>query len=70
MTTDTTAGSNFANTLFKATLGNRDAIGEIIRMYLPLIDHLSTVNGKINEDMRQELFLHLIRKINRFSLLL
>jgi hypothetical protein len=69
MTTDTTAESDFANTLFKATLGNSDAIGEIIRMYLPLIDHLSTVNGKIDEDMRQELFLHLIRKIRKFSLL-
>ena len=69
MTTDTTAGSDFANTLFKATLVNSDAIGEIIRMYLPLIDHLSTVNGKIDEDMRQELFLHLIRKIRKFSLL-
>ena len=69
MTTDTTAESDFANTLFKATLGNSDAIGEIIRIYLPLIDHLSTVNGKINEDMRQELFLHLISKIRKFSLL-
>jgi len=69
MTTDTTAESDFANTLFKATLGNSDAICEIIRMYLPLIDHLSTVNGKIDEDMRQELFLHLIRKIRKFSLL-
>ena len=69
MTTDTTAGIDFANTLFKATLGNSDAIGEIIRTYLPLLDHLSTVNGKIDEDMRQELFLHLIRKIRKFSLL-
>ena len=53
MTTDTTAESDFANTLFKATLGNSDAIGEIIRMYLPLIDHLSTVNGKIDVSAQQ-----------------
>ena len=44
MTTDTTAGIDFANTLFKATLGNSDAIGEIIRMYLPLIDHLQKIS--------------------------
>ena len=58
----------FREVLEKAVRGDKVAMEQIFILYKPMIDHASVVNGKLDEDFRQEIFLHLdsdpqIRKI-------
>ncbi|MDO5400181.1 MAG: helix-turn-helix domain-containing protein [Eubacteriales bacterium] len=36
-----------------AVAGDRDALEEIFEMYMPLINHASTINGELDENCRQ-----------------
>lgn len=58
----------FSVILSAAISGNNDALVQLILMYRPLIDGLSVTDGGINEDLRQELLIHLIKKIRYFSI--
>ena len=58
----------FSEILSAAVSGNNDALVQLILMYRPLIDGLSVTDGGINEDLRQELLIHLIKKIKTFSI--
>ena len=58
----------FSVILSAAISGNNDALVQLILMYRPLIDGLSVTDGGINEDLRQELLIHLIKKIKTFSI--
>ena len=58
----------FREILSAAVSGNNDALVQLILMYRPLIDGLSVTDGGINEDLRQELLIHLIKKIKTFSI--
>ena len=43
------------------------AMEQIFILYKPMIDHASVVNGKLDEDFRQEIFLHLVTAIPKFA---
>jgi hypothetical protein len=58
----------FREILSAAVSGNNDALVQLFLMYRPLIDSLSVTDGDINEDLRQELLIHLIKKIKTFSI--
>jgi hypothetical protein len=58
----------FREILSAAVSGNNDALVQLFLMYRPLIDGLSVTDGGINEDLRQELLIHLIKKIKTFSI--
>jgi hypothetical protein len=58
----------FREILSAAVSGNNDALVQLFLMYRPLIDSLSVTDGDINEDLRQELLIHLIKKIRYFSI--
>ena len=47
----------FREVLEKAVRGDKVAMEQIFILYKPMIDHASVVNGKLDEDFRQEIFL-------------
>ena len=53
--------------LEKAVRGDKVAMELILILYKPMIDHASVVNGKLDEDLRQEIFLHLVTAIPKFA---
>ena len=58
----------FRNILLAEVSGNNGALVQLFLMYQPLIDGLSVTDEGINEDLRQELLIHLIKKIKTFSI--
>lgn len=58
----------FREVLEKAVRGDRVAMELILILYKPMIDHASVVNGKLDEDLRQEIFLHLVTAIPKFAI--
>ena len=46
------------------------ALEQLLILYKPLIDHASMVNGKLDEDLRQEILLHLVKAIPQFGKLM
>ena len=57
----------FREVLEKAVRGDKVAMELILILYKPMIDHASVVNGKLDEDFRQEIFLHLVTAIPKFA---
>ena len=58
----------FEKILKAAVSGDTAAIEKIIKIYEPLINNSSVVNGKFDEDLKQELLLHIIQNINKFDM--
>lgn len=58
----------FEKILRAAVSRDTAAIEKIIKMYEPLINNSSIVNGKFDEDLKQELILHIIQNINKFDI--
>lgn len=58
----------FRPTLLKAAQGDNEALADIIEMYMPLINSRSYVDGKLDEDLRQYILLHILKNISKFSL--
>ena len=56
----------FRATLMKAVAGNAEALTDIVELYMPLINYYSYVDGKLDEDLRQAILLHLLEKIPKF----
>ena len=57
----------FLEVLEKAVRGDKVAMEQIFILYKPMIDHASVVNRKLDEDLRQEIFLHLVTAIPKFA---
>ena len=62
--------TEFQAVLQKAVKGNRVALEQLLILYKPLIDHASMVIGKLDEDLRQEIMLHLVKTIPQFGKLM
>ena len=62
--------TEFQAVLQKAVKGDRAALEQLLILYKPLIDHASMVNGKLDEDLRQEIMLHLVKAIPQFGKLM
>ncbi len=62
--------TEFQAVLQKAVKGNRVALEQLLILYKPLIGHASMVNGKLDEDLRQEIMLHLVKAIPQFGQLM
>lgn len=59
---------NFKDLLIKAISGDKDAVGDILVMYDPLINNNSMVNGVFDEDLKQYISLHIIKNISKFDI--
>lgn len=60
---------DFENTLKAAVSGDMAAIEQVLDLYDPLIKSASIVNGKFDEDLKQELILHIIQNIHKFNII-
>ena len=48
---------NFEEVLFRAQMGDQEAILQILEMFRPLLIKNSLINGRFDEDLYQELLL-------------
>ena len=56
----------FASILLAAVAGDHEALEEILVMYAPLIEKHCYVDGKLDEDLRQYIWMHIALNINKF----
>lgn len=57
----------FRELLIKAQAGDNEAMTDILEMYMPLINKHSYVNGKLDEDLRQNIILEILRSIKNIA---
>lgn len=58
---------DFERVLFRAKMGDKYAVQQMVEMYQPLIVKNALVNGVFDEDLYQELMLELLRCIRSFK---
>ena len=58
----------FRSALTAAVAGDHDDLELILRLYAPLIDRYSIVDGRLNEDLRQYIMIHIAQNISKFPL--
>ncbi len=58
----------FSDVLQGAVEGNHEDLEEILKLYMPLIDRYSYLNGKLDEDMKQYIMIHIALNISKFPL--
>ena len=54
--------------IVKAQAGDNEAMTDILELYMPLINKHSFVNGKLDEDLRQNILLEIVKSIKKFVL--
>ena len=57
---------NFRLTLQGAVAGNHDDLEKILKLYMPLINKHSYIDGKFDEDLRQYIMIHIALNIGKF----
>ena len=57
----------FESVLNRAVSGSHEDIELILKLYAPLIDRQSYLNGKLDEDLRQYILIHIIKNISKFK---
>ncbi|MEH2933618.1 helix-turn-helix domain-containing protein [Acutalibacter sp. JLR.KK004] len=62
------AADIFFKVLSKAVAGDKEALADVVELYMPLINRYSRINGVLDEDLRQYIFLHILKNISKFSL--
>jgi len=61
------SNNEFRDILVRAQAGDNEAMTDILEMYMPLINKHSFVNGKLDEDLRQNILLQIVKSIKNFS---
>lgn len=56
----------FSRILLAAVAGDHEALEEILILYTPLIEKHCYVNGVLDEDLRQYIWIHIALNINKF----
>ena len=54
---------NFEEVLFRAQMGDQEAILQILEMFRPLLIKNSLINGRFDEDLYQELRIEVLKCI-------
>jgi len=58
--------ASFSELLHLAMTGDAEAVNEILRLYLPLINRNSVIDGVFDEDCRQYISLRVVKAIPKF----
>lgn len=58
----------FFRVLQGAVAGSHDDLEEILKLYMPMINKYSYLNGSLDEDLRQYIMIHIALNISKFSL--
>ena len=56
----------FRSVLAGAVMGCHKDLEQILELYMPLINKYSYVNGKLDEDLKQYLMIHIALQIGKF----
>jgi hypothetical protein len=59
---------SFSELLRQAVDGEPEAVDEILRLYMPLINRNSVVDGIFDEDCRQYILLRVAGQIGKFNI--
>lgn len=57
----------FRTILQAAVAGSHEALEKILELYEPLINKHSWINGKMDEDLRQYILIHIALNISKFD---
>ena len=57
----------FRELLIKAQAGDNEAMTDILEMYMPLINKHSYMNGRLDEDLRQNILLEIVKSIKNIA---
>ena len=60
------SNNEFREILVRAQTGDNEAMTDILELYMPLINKHSFVNGKLDEDLRQNILLEIVKSIKKF----
>ena len=55
-------------TLLEAVSGSHEALEKILELYAPMINRYSLVNGRLDEDLRQYILIHIALNISKFPM--
>lgn len=55
--------------LAKAVSGKQEDIEKLLKFYSSFIKRCSRINGKLDEDLRQHILMHIVKNISKFDLL-
>lgn len=58
----------FRKDLEQAVNGNMCGLEAVLRLYMPMIDRYSRVNGVLDEDLRQYIMLKIVMTISKFEI--
>ena len=59
---------SFESLLRKAIAGDQDTVEEILKLYMPMIDNQSHVNGQFDEDCKQHIMMQVALQLSRFTI--
>ncbi len=51
-----------------AICGDREALDALLSLYMPLINRVSSFDGRLDEDCRQYIMLHIVQHISEFKI--
>jgi len=58
---------SFAELLHRAIDGDSEAVDEILRLYMPLINRNSVVDGVFDEDCQQYILMQAAQQVGKFQ---
>lgn len=59
---------DFCRILLGAMAGSHDELETLLELYMPLINKHSCINGKVDEDLRQYIMIHIALNISKFPI--
>lgn len=59
---------DFQHVLQQAIAGDHDALEKVFDMYEPLINKHSYIGGRLDEDLRQYIMIHIALNISKFHI--
>ena len=62
------SNKEFRDVLAGAVVGRQKDLETLLELYMPMINHYSMLNGKLDEDLRQYLMIHIALNISKFIL--
>ena len=58
----------FRRILQGSVAGSHEDLEEILRLYMPMINKYSYLNGQLDEDLRQYIMIHIALNISKFPI--
>ena len=60
--------SEFKKVLQGAVLGNQRDLESILELYMPMIEHNSYLYGRLDENLKQYILIHIAFNISKFKI--